>query len=105
MKTPARTSDALDLRRLQGREALYAHGRYSPTRIAPKRTLPWYLDADYLLEIVRLSRVQDGQRVLDVNTGNPMSGTTAIWLKRAAPGIQLVAIDRSEQLVADAAEN
>jgi SAM-dependent methyltransferase len=73
--------------------------------MTPKQTMRWYVEEAYFDEIVRLSRIREGQTALDVNTGNPLSGMTAIYLQKAAPGARVVGIDRAARLVDAALQN
>jgi ubiquinone/menaquinone biosynthesis C-methylase UbiE len=97
----------LDLERLRGLETQYyqPRARYRTGKKKPKQTLRWYLEKPYFEELVRLSKIRNDHVVLDVNTGNPLSGTTAIYLKKAAPGAIVVAIDKSDKLVRASHEN
>src|ERR1041384_7947154 len=97
----------IDLESMKGTEALYyqPRGRYYAGRMTPKQTMRWYVEEEYFEEIVRLSRIADGQTALDVNTGNPLSGMTAIYLKKAAPGAHIIGIDRAPKLVEAASTN
>ena len=97
----------IGLEKLAGQEGLYyrAGGRYTKGKLTPPSTLPWYLDSAYFSEMVRLSRIKDGHTVLDIVTGNPISGVTAMYLKRAAPGARVIGIEKSLGLLKTAAEN
>lgn len=97
----------VELGSLAGRENLYFQdgGRLRTPRSTPKRTLPWYVDEACFDEVVRLSRMRDGQTALDVFTGNPICGVTAIYLKTAAPSSEVIAIDKSPRLIEIAKEN
>lgn len=97
----------LDLRKLEGLETQYyqPRARYYVGKKKPKRTLRWYMEEEYFEELVRLSGIRTGWTVLDVNTGNPLSGTTAMYLKRAAPRAHVIGIDRSSKLVEASKEN
>jgi ubiquinone/menaquinone biosynthesis C-methylase UbiE len=92
---------------MKGLEAKYyqPRARYYAGRMTPKRTMRWYVEEDYFEEIVRLSKITKASTVLDVNTGNPISGVTAIYLQRAAPKAKVIATDKSEKLVVAAREN
>lgn len=91
----------IDLAQLKGLEAQYyqPRARYYAGRKTPSRTMRWYVEDEYFEEIVRLSKITDRSSVLDVNTGNPISGVTAIYLQKAAPRARVVAIDRAPKLV------
>jgi ubiquinone/menaquinone biosynthesis C-methylase UbiE len=97
----------IDLQSMKGAEALYyqPRGRYYAGRMTPKQTMRWYVEEAYFEEIVRLSRLRDGQTALDVNTGNPLSGMTAIYIQKAAPGARVIGIDRAPKLVEAAQQN
>jgi SAM-dependent methyltransferase len=101
------TRVGIDLESMKGTEALYyqPRGRYYAGRMTPKQTMNWYVEEEYFEEIVRLSRIRGGQVALDVNTGNPLSGMTAIYLKKAAPGARVIGIDRAPKLVEAAQTN
>jgi ubiquinone/menaquinone biosynthesis C-methylase UbiE len=92
---------------LAGRESEYyrPRARYYAGRKTPSRTMKWYVEEEYFEEIVRLSRIAKSSYVLDVNTGNPISGVTAIYLQVAAPGARVVGIDKAKPLVTAAKEN
>lgn len=97
----------IDLQGMKGLEAKYyqPRARYYAGRMTPKRTMRWYVEEPYFEEIVRLSKVGNASAVLDVNTGNPISGVTAVYLQKAAPRARIVATDRAEKLVVAAREN
>lgn len=97
----------LDLERLRGLETQYyaPRARYYMGKKKPKQTLRWYLEKPYFEELVGLSGIRARWVVLDVNTGNPLSGTTAFCLKRAAPEAIVVGIDKSDKLVRASIEN
>jgi ubiquinone/menaquinone biosynthesis C-methylase UbiE len=106
--TAERRHIALELKsKLSGREALYflPHGRVPRGRSAPKITLGYYVDEPFYDEAIRLSRIRDGQTALDVYTGNPICGVSAIYLKAAAPGARVIGIDKSPRLIEVAREN
>lgn len=108
MATPtARRRVGLSLQGLKGLEAKYyqPRARYYAGRMTPKKTMRWYVEEEYFEEIVRLSKITNKSVVLDVNTGNPISGVTAIYLQKAAPGAKIVATDRAAKLVVAAREN
>ena len=92
---------------MKGLEAKYyqPRARYYAGRMTPKRTMRWYVEEEYFEEIVRLSKITNESVVLDVNTGNPISGVTAIYLQKAAPKARIVATDRAAKLVVAAREN
>ncbi len=106
-RTAASRRVGLDLQKLKGLEAKYyqPRARYYAGRMTPKRTMRWYVEEEYFEEIVRLSRITNVSKVLDVNTGNPISGVTAIYLQRAAPKARVVATDKAQKLVIAAREN
>jgi ubiquinone/menaquinone biosynthesis C-methylase UbiE len=91
----------VDLAKLSGLEAQYyqPRARYYAGRKTPSRTMRWYVEEEYFDEIVRLSKITNSSSALDVNTGNPISGVTAIYLQKAAPRARVVAIDRAPKLV------
>lgn len=107
MSRPSARRAGISLQGLKGLEAKYyqPRARYYAGRMTPKKTMRWYVEEEYFEEIVRLAKITNSATVLDVNTGNPISGVTAIYLQNAAPKARVVATDRAPKLVAAAREN